>query len=238
VNALLQSTEAIGLTELQKPCPQIELGRVYKSYEKIIDGFKDFPEKVTLAKNLLNKTHESYLQRKLQYLEARAQYQTEKIEEREAILAERKELQEEFQELEEKMASEHPTDFTPKNYDEWAWENHPRTTREFAQWIPLEKEFFEDWVSDNEGSSFEDFYEKQTEESVVLTGILQPYNRTINNKPGDYMLLDRISKQPIAYLYSTRVNLHNSTGQEITVHGAMRPNHNFAFPAYYVLSLE
>lgn len=239
VNALLHSTEAIGMTELQKPFPQIELDGVYKNYEKIIDQFKDFPEKVTVAKKLLNKTHEAYLQRKLQYLEARAQYQAEQLEERESIIAERKELQEQFQELEEQIAvSDHPTDFTPKSYDDWAWETHPKSAQEFAQWVPLEKEFFEKWINGNEGASFEEFYETQMEDAVTLSGILEPYSRPVNNKPGDYMLLNRVTKQPIAYLYSTRVNLHNNVGQEITIHGALRPNHNFAFPAYYVLSME
>jgi hypothetical protein len=40
---------------------------------------------------------------------------------------------------------------------------------------------------------------------------------------------------PIAYLYSTQVDLQGKVGQAVTLQAAPRPNHHFAFPAYFVL---
>ncbi|MBA2727993.1 MAG: hypothetical protein H0U49_07460 [Parachlamydiaceae bacterium] len=60
----------------------------------------------------------------------------------------------------------------------------------------------------------------------------------MKNKPGDFLLLSSISNLPIAYLYSTAVNLQDKLGRIATVQVVKRPNNNFAFPAYYVIFVE
>ena len=55
-------------------------------------------------------------------------------------------------------------------------------------------------------------------------------------KPGDFVLRD--GDLPIGYLYSTQVNLDSLVGKRATLIVTPRPNNNFAFPAYYVLSVE
>ncbi len=82
----------------------------------------------------------------------------------------------------------------------------------------------------------EQFYENERENAAVLTGVIEPYSRPVKNRPGDYLL--RCDNLPLAILYSTRVDLEKFVGKKISIIAAPRPNNNFAFPAYYVLSLE
>jgi hypothetical protein len=60
----------------------------------------------------------------------------------------------------------------------------------------------------------------------------------MKNKPGDYMLVSQATHAPIAYLYSTKVDLQHNVGQQVTIYGIKRPNYNFAFPAYFVVIAE
>ena len=50
------------------------------------------------------------------------------------------------------------------------------------------------------------------------------------------MLRDK--DMPVAYLYSTTQNLHSLVGKKVRIIASPRNNNNFAFPAYYVLSVE
>ena len=53
---------------------------------------------------------------------------------------------------------------------------------------------------------------------------------------GDYVLKDKDLTK--AYLYSTQINLQDYVGKKVTVLVTPRSNNNFAFPAYFVLSVE
>ncbi len=104
--------------------------------------------------------------------------------------------------------------------------------------MPVEQSLYETWANQNANGTQEDFYQEQSQKVIVLKGIVEPYARVVKNKPGDYVLMNQTSHLPIAFIYSTRVNLQDRVGQEITVYAAPRPNNNFAFPAYFVLGLE
>jgi hypothetical protein len=84
----------------------------------------------------------------------------------------------------------------------------------------------------------EEFYRQQARDAVSLHGIIEPYNRVIRNKPGDFVLVNQANHLPIAYLYSTQVNLQAKVGQAVSIQAIQRDNHNFAFPAFFVLSVE
>ncbi len=110
-------------------------------------------------------------------------------------------------------------------------------TAKMAEWITTENSLYEAWKQQNYGSP-RDFYKQQLADSIILKGTIEPYTRTIRNKPGDYLLVSPVTKLPIAYLYSTLVDLQESMGMEIVLHAVGRPNNNFAFPAYFIVSLE
>ncbi len=115
---------------------------------------------------------------------------------------------------------------------------NPAISPKMAAWIPVEALLYEAWAKQNGNASIEEFYKSQRQEAQILTGTIQPYIRSLRNKPGDYVLISKISHLPSAYLYSTQVDLQDKVGQEVTLVATPRPNSNFAFPAYFVLALE
>jgi hypothetical protein len=102
-------------------------------------------------------------------------------------------------------------------------------------WESIEDMLFDSWAQCNESKTREEYYQEQMLEAIPLTGIIEPYNAPVKNKPGDYILNDQ---GPVAYLYSSHINLQNYVGKKITVLAVTRPNNFFAFPAYFVLSVE
>ncbi len=115
-------------------------------------------------------------------------------------------------------------------------------TAKMSNWIPNERSLYESWAIANAGGvatpTPQEFYEQESGSATTLHGVLEPYSRTVKNKPGDYLLVSPTTALPIAYLYSTRVNLQDKVGHEVTLHGLKRPNNNFAFSAYYVISID
>ncbi|MEK7339256.1 MAG: hypothetical protein AABZ92_00910, partial [Verrucomicrobiota bacterium] len=58
----------------------------------------------------------------------------------------------------------------------------------------------------------------------------------VKNKPGDFILRDK--DIPLAYVYSTVVNLQDLVGKRVSLIATPRPNNNFAFPSYFVLDVK
>lgn len=107
-----------------------------------------------------------------------------------------------------------------------------------AAWDPVEESNYNIWAAQNGNGSMEEFYQQQINNAVQLKGVVEAYNKPIRNKPGDFVLLNSATHLPIAYLYSTRVNLQDMIGQEVTLQAAPRDSRHFAYPAYFVLSTQ
>lgn len=103
-------------------------------------------------------------------------------------------------------------------------------------WEPIEESLFLSWSTSHDDRSIDEFYEEQKQNATVITGILEQYASPVKKKPGDFMLKSK--ELPVAYLYSTHINLQDFIGKKVTVVAAPRSNNNFAFPAYYVISVE
>lgn len=106
-------------------------------------------------------------------------------------------------------------------------------TDRMKMWEPIEEMLLKAWVRRNSDKSVED-YDK---EHRVLSGVLEAFIAPVKNKPGDYILKDK-KNMPVAYLYSTKVDLYDYVGRHVTLKASERDNHRFAFPAYYVHSVE
>lgn len=141
-------------------------------------------------------------------------------------------LQKKMSYLEEKAKNLSHQEQTPKEVVAY------KATPKMAAWIPVEALLYEAWSRQNGNGSIEEFYATQRQDSIILSGVIQPYMRSVRNKPGDYILLSKASRLPSAYLYSTEIDLEKNVGQEVTLIAVPRPNYNFAFPAYYVLAIE
>lgn len=109
-------------------------------------------------------------------------------------------------------------------------------TDKMKLWEPIEESLYLSWSSINESRTLDEYYTDQKLSATPVTGILEPYTAPVKCKPGDFIIRDK--DLPVAYVYSTQVNLQSLVGKKVTLMGAPRPNNNFAFPAYFVLSAE
>lgn len=109
-------------------------------------------------------------------------------------------------------------------------------TDKMLLWDPIEKSYYHKWSAENSKKTIEDFLTEEKLNAVSLSGIVEPFSRQVKNKPGDYLL--KQDNKTVAYLYSTKVNLQDKVGSQVTLHLSPRPNNHFAFPAYHVISAE
>ncbi len=109
-------------------------------------------------------------------------------------------------------------------------------TDRMKMWEPVEESIYLGWASRNEDRSMDEFYEDQKQNAVKVTGIVEAYSAAVKRKPGDFIIKDK--DLPLAYVYSTQINLQDYVGKKVTMLVIPRSNNNFAFPAYFVLSVE
>jgi hypothetical protein len=103
-------------------------------------------------------------------------------------------------------------------------------------WQPIEESLFLTWSCRNDDRSIDDFYEEQRQSGLVVSGIVETYTAPVKNKPGDFII--RNKELPVAYVYSTQLNLQDYVGKKVSLLVSPRENNNFAFPAYFVLAVE
>lgn len=220
VNSLLSTAYTMSENELKKPFPEINLNGAISTYNKIIQQFGDFPEQVARAKELLTSTQEKYLQSKISYLESRAQL-LDAVQQKNSI-------------AESKIpAAPQIISLTPESSTSVS---NNGITAKMSQWAPAEQKLIEEWLVVNPNGTSAQFYEEQNEHAITLKGNIENYTRNIKNKPGDYLLVNPNTHLPTAYLYSTLINLQDLVGHDVTLRVVPRPNNNFAFPAYFVIS--
>ena len=210
VEQLLDDASFISKAELKKSFEEIDLDRLTKSYQSIIDEYSDFPDCVEQAKESLATVQETYAQKRLSYQETIGAVQEEK-----AAPASSKELSS-LEAISAQVAKE--------------------ATDRMKLWEPIEESLYLTWTVLNGDKDIDQFYEEQKVSSVALSGILEAYTAPVKNKPGDFIVREK--DLPVAYVYSTSVNLQDLVGKKVTLRGIERPNNNFAFPAYYILDIE
>ncbi|CCB92033.1 putative uncharacterized protein [Waddlia chondrophila 2032/99] len=231
VNNLLNGTYLISQQELQKPFSEIQPEKVVKNYQKIIEEYTEFPREVKQAKDSLAKFQETYLHKKVNYLE-------DKASKADTDWKHRGQSETAMQDHQQPSANSSQAD-TSQVYKKWVHEQAASDVNaRMALWIPVEIAYYEKWAKDNQNRPIQEFYKEQRGHAMALRGIVEPYDRPIRNKPGDYLLVNRGNRLPIAYIYSTQVNLQDYVGQEVSLEAVLRPNNNFAYPAYYILKAE
>lgn len=228
VNRLLNTAYLKGQDEMKRSFEDMHIDDVVSMYQKIISDYFDFPDQSARAKELLKGIQEAYLQKKVVFLENKT-----------------KQLSQQKQELvakAEAAAAATPKVTAPQNTPSIATSptvsNVPSTPSSKGHWLEIEQSQYSTWKSQNSDISMEDYYEQQKSEAIVLKGVIEPNNTTVKNRPGDYLLINPTTQLPVAYLYSTSVDLHTKIGKQVTIQVSPRPNHHFAFPAYFVLSSD
>jgi hypothetical protein len=226
--------------ELKKSFPSIDWAGIAAKFKEIAEDYSDFPSQVARGEELLTEMMQAYLQKKVSYLEAQVStlnytpfpkdsYDREKDPQR--------------NELYSTAFTEELSDASDisdnKEELEWNFLFDPASmTTKMAAWVPQELALYNSWLEGNPDLTAYQFYQQQAVEQVRLHGLVEPYARVVRNKPGDYLLVHSTSNLPIAYLYSTKINLQEKVGQEVTLYGVKRANNNFAFPAYYIIAIE
>lgn len=207
VTQLLESTALLTQAEMRKPFEEIGKDRIVKSYQTIINDYKDFPEMTEKAKEALLSFNEKYLERKIAYLEAKTTHLSPSS-------------------ISEEVLSLNDGDGSIID----------SLTDRMRVWEPIEESLYLAWAAMHRAKTMDDFYVDQKLKSVTISGILEAYADPVKNKPGDFVVKER--DVPIAYVYSTHVNLHNLVGKRVNLVATQRPNNSFAFPAFYVLDAE
>lgn len=236
---LLKATDAMSKAETQKPFDQMSITGIKANYQHIINDYAEFSEATAKAKESLIALQDAYTAKKVAYLEEQSRASSSTIEANKKLSAELQAHKNKINNLE--LQIEQSRQFatvaqpiletpTPKK--------SAQLPINMSSWLPVEESLFNAWSLQTGKRTPQDFYEEQKQQSFVLKGIIDPYTRPIKNKPGDYMLLNTTSKLPIAFLYSTHINLQDYVGHEVSLMVIPRNNNNFAFPAYFVLTLE
>jgi uncharacterized protein YgiM (DUF1202 family) len=234
---LLEETQAAHRNEVAKPFDQMHIEPIIGNYERLIANYPEFPEYPAKAKEQLTALQDTFNQKKLAYFEAQAQNSSQTIESNRKLAAE-------LQAQKNKVANlQQQIDYSKQTAE--ASRPSARKTEQqpinIATWIPVEEALYANWKDkqeDESNASLENFYEDQKKEAFIVRGVIDPYNRPVKNRPGDFLLINTGNKLPFAFLYSTKVNLQDLIGHEVSLIVIQRPNNNFAFPAYYVLAVE
>ncbi len=220
VDELLTSAYFNAEAECKKNYEEMSPQHTIDQFQTILKNFVDFPEACAAAKEGLALLKETYLNKKIAYLESKAELSP--VAKEELIAKHSTENRDLF------------SDSSKIDPELWSKRTHKRDHLTF--WDTLEESLYLSWSAFHSGKKFDDFYAEQKANASVLTGKLEPYDNEVKNKPGDFIL--RGEHSPMAYLYSTAVNLDKYAGKTVTVLASPRPNNHFAFPAYFVISVD
>lgn len=241
VYRLLITTKTLSDTEMLKPFDKVNIDGVVENFNRIIAEFKDFPDAVGKAKEYLASLQDNFTKKKIAFLEEQTANSSKNLEDEKQKLSEELEQHKtKLVQLEKKIQKEKEISqvvAAPINQEPPA----PKTTQipyNMSTWIPVEEQIIAKWSQESGNDNPATFYDLQKEKAITLKGVIDNYNRPVKNKPGDFMLLNTGSKLPIAFLYSTQVNLQQYLGHEVSVVVVPRDNYNYAFPAYFVISIE
>ncbi len=222
---LLQEALSLADQEEKKPFEQMQPQEAIAKLQKVIEAFSDLKPEVQQAKLCLACLQENYLEKKLSYL----------------ALASKEESVEEvfFPDIKEETSNQKEIAETSLSLEIWKEKNpflNKTLTPKMKTWVFVEKELFDSWYAFHPQKSVEDFYLEQKVNGDTLQGVIQAYDPGMNNRPGDYVL--RKNGAFAAFLYSTYYDLDTFLGKKVTILVSPRPNHHFAFPAYFVLEVK
>lgn len=236
--SLLNTTDAMSQAEVQKPFDQMGITGIKANYQHIIDDYTDFPEVIAKAKESLASIQEVYNSKKLSYLEEQSRHASTTSEINKKLNTELQAQKSKVNYLEQQIEQGRQTIAQPIGETPYGTRKPTQLPINMSIWLPVEERLFNAWAQQTGHYNPSDFYNEQKQQAFILKGLVDPYNRAVKNKPGDYMLLNSVSKLPVAFLYSTHINLQDYVGHEVTILVTPRDNYNFAFPAYFVLTVE
>lgn len=233
---MLSSAFLYAQSQIQKPFEQIDLDTVNHKFTQLENDYDDLPDIAQRAKEANSLIQDIYVQKKIAFLESKSQHSPVNVQIDPAHLDRLATLGIEIQPVQEEKNVTEIAEAASSTMGFSSTLADAELTDKMLVWQPLEESLFHLWAATHESQNIDDFYKQEEMQATVLSGILEPYNKPAKNRPGDYLL--RSEHLPVAFLYSTRVNLEKLVGKRVTITVSPRPNNHFAFPAFYVLSVE
>lgn len=105
-----------------------------------------------------------------------------------------------------------------------------------TNWAEKESALEQAWLRERPEKTSQDYQQYLMLESVELKGRLLPYDASIANAPGDYLL--EISPTKKVFVYSDRINLCSFSEQQVELRLHPRDAGDFAWPAFVVLDIQ
>lgn len=224
VEDLLNTGFLMAEAECKKPYEEMVPAAASEKFQMVLRQFADFPQAAAQATEALALLKETYLNKKIAYLESKAELTPGAKEE--LLAKHRAESAELF--------ADAPVILDPNL---WNKRSQKKTmTPSMHGWDALEESLYLSWTAFHSGKKIDDFYSEQKANASILTGTVQTYYDTIKDRPGDFLL--NHADGSLSYLYSTQVDLSEYVGKTVSIVASQRPNNHFAFPAYFVLSVE
>jgi hypothetical protein len=206
--------------ELRKPFAEINEPQIIQLFQKVADEYGEFSKIASKAKEGLEEAQEAYLLKKVAFLENKTRIIQGNTQEAVAV-------------FEGSSVTEGTISIESLGIEEVI----AVQTDKMLIWEPVETLLYQEWKKEHPSTPNEEFYKQQYSGGEKISGYLEPYHKPVKNKPGDYVLRDQ-NNLPVAFVYSTRVNLQHQVGQHVTLVVSPRENNHFAFPAFFVLSVE
>ncbi len=232
----LSGVSLFAQSEIQKPFEQIDFDKINQKFNQISKEYHDLPVINEQVRETLLVFQDIYVQKKVAFLEGKYDHRAISNEIDSVHLNKLARLGIEIRPaviekpiVDTAVAASQEIGLSSPMNDELI-------TDKMMVWQPLEESLYHFWAASNSEKTVQEFYTEEEQNASVLTGIVEPYSRPVKNRPGDFLL--RCENRPVAFLYSTRINLEKHVGQKVTLIAAPRPNHNFAFPAYFVINVE
>jgi hypothetical protein len=224
VEEILNSAFSLAEAECKKAYEEMKPQEAIEKFQIILKSYSDFPEAIASSKEGLALLKETYLNKKIAFLESKAELTPVA---RDELIAKHKAESSE-------LFADAPVNLDPNL---WNKRSHKQAmTDTMRVWDALEESLYLSWTAFHSGKKLDDFYAEQKANASVITGRVERYTADIKDRPGDFILKE--ADIPVAYLYSTHVDLEKMAGKTVSLLAAPRPNNHFAFPAYFVLSVE
>lgn len=222
---------------LQKPFEEIEFPALHEKFTTFISDFNHFPDLVEKAREADQIIEDAYVQKKIAFLDAKSDHSIALLEESDMkrLTAMAVELKGALPVHMRAQVSDSREAGTGAYLATGTFASGVITDK-MAAWQAIEESLYHNWAAQHQGKSMEDYYSESLENTAMLSGIVECYDRPVKNRPGDFLL--SCDGLPVAFIYSTKINLQALVGQKVTVIAAPRPNNHFAFPAYFVLGVE
>ncbi|HSW72664.1 MAG TPA: SH3 domain-containing protein [Chlamydiales bacterium] len=221
VVSILNLAYLMAEAECKKVIDEMNPKAAIAEFEKIINHYSEFEDELRQAKEGLLALEDNYLKKKVLFLEGKTV--PEKIPDvsfpKVAGSADVPNKQD-------------PNIWQKRNY----FSKGKNLNNKMKYWQGVEETLYSSWSNYHEDKKPDDFYVEQKLNAATIKGLVDTFDVTLKNRPGDYVLKE--NNVPVAYLYSTQVDLDKWLGKKVNVVVAPRPNNHFAFPAYYVFEVN